>query len=399
MDKKRDFPMLMHHKDLVYCDSAATAQKPQVVIDAITHYYTTMNASVGRGVYALAEQVTTQYENVREKVAQFIGAQSSQEIVFTRGTTDGINFVATAWGQQNIHAGDEIVVTALEHHSNFVPWQQLALAKKAVLKIIPVDVNGSLIINDLSVWITPKTKMVAVTHVSNALGVYNSHLEKLVSAAHAVGARVLVDGCQAVGYQPVNVQELGADFYVFSGHKVYGPTGVGVLYIKKSVQPDVPPYQFGGGAVFEVKEESTSFRVAPHCYEPGTPPIAQVLGLGAALDYVSKCGLNTIHAHVAQLCAQFIQGVVSIKTIKILGDVKQLEHSGHLVSFVVEGIHAHDVAAFLDTRGICVRAGHHCAQLVARSLGYEASVRVSFGLYNNAHDVTRVIEALSELSI
>ncbi len=398
MDKKQDFPMLMHYKDLVYCDSAATAQKPQMVIDRLTHYYTHMNASVGRGVYALAEQVTTEYEKVREKVAQFIGAQSSQEIIFTRGTTDGINFVATAWGDKNIKAGDEIVVTALEHHSNFVPWQQLALKKQATLKIIPINQDGSFVIKSVSDWITPKTKIVAMTHVSNALGVYNSHLKELVSAAHLVGARVLVDGCQAFGYQPVNVQELGADFYVFSGHKVYGPTGVGVLYIKKSVQFDVPPYQFGGGAVFEVKDESTSFREAPHCYEPGTPPIAQVLGLGAALEYVSACGVINIQRHVAQLCTQFIEGAQSIKSLRILGGVEHLTGSGHLVSFVVKDVHAHDVAAFLDTRGICVRAGHHCAQLVARALNYEASVRVSFAMYNNAHDVTRVLEALAALS-
>jgi len=397
MQKKQDFPFFSHHKNLTYLDSASTAQKPQSVIDAVCEYYTRMNANVGRGVYTLAEQVTTRYEKVRAQVAAFIGAASAQEIIFTKGTTEGINFIASTWGYDHVCEGDEIVVTELEHHSNFVPWQRLAQQKKALLKIIPITQSGDLAFKSMADWITPKTKIVAVTHVSNALGIGNAHLNAIIKAAHAVGAKVLVDGCQAIGYQEVNVRDLGCDFYVFSGHKLYGPTGIGVLYIKQSVQKEVKPYQFGGGAVFEVKHSDTVVREAPYCYEAGTPAIAQVFGLGAALEYVFTIGVHVIQKHVAALCAYTIEGLQGLSRVTILGDVEYLKLNGHVVSFLVEGIHAHDVAAFLDSQGICVRAGHHCAQLIARSLGYDSSVRVSFAVYNNAHDVDLLLGALRQL--
>lgn len=399
MQEKQKFPFFSNHKNMVYLDSASTSQKPQVVIDALFKYYTHMNANVGRGVYGLAEQVTTGYEKVRTTVATFIGAVSEKEIIFTQGTTQGINFIASTWGYDHVNEGDEILVTELEHHSNFVPWQQLAERKKAVLKIIPITHTGELACKNISDFITLKTKIVAITQVSNALGVGNIHLSAIIKAAHAVGAKVLVDGCQAVGYQEVNVQALGCDFYVFSGHKLYGPTGIGVLYIKQSVQKEVRPYQFGGGAVFEVKHSHTTMREAPYCYEAGTPPIAQVFGVGAALEYVNSVGINTIGKHTAALCTQTIEGLQKLPRVRILGDIEYLQKYGHVVSFLVEGIHAHDGAAFLDSHGICVRAGHHCAQLIARSLGYQASMRVSFAVYNNAHDVDLFLKAMHKLCL
>lgn len=398
LNKKQDFPIFSHHKNLIYFDSGATTQKPKVFIDELINYYSKCNANIGRGVYQLGENATMLYESVRAKVANFIGASSEKEIVFTSGSTHSINFIATAWGQKHIKIGDEIVVTELAHHANLVPWQRLAESKGATLKIIPIDKQGNLALGDSNKWITTKTKMVALTHISNSVGVQNFHLAKIITAARKFGAKVLVDGAQAVGTQPVNLQQLDCDFYVFSGHKMYGPTGVGVLYIKQSVQKEVEPYQFGGGIVTDVCHTKTMLKDVPDCYEAGTPPIAQVIGLGAAIDYLQSIGMQAVHEHLVLLSAQLIDGLKKIQGITILGDFEVLKKEGHLVSFVVKDVHAHDVAAFLDTKNICVRAGHHCAQLVIKALGYSATVRVSFGVYNDAKEVEYLLECLKELT-
>lgn len=395
--RKSDFPFFKTHPSLIYLDNAATTHKPQVVLDAVTHFYTVMNSNMHRGVYRLAEEATEHFERTREQVAAFLGAGDTSEIIFTSGATAAINMVAHGWGDKNVQEGDEVVVTELEHHANFVPWQQLCERKKARLRIIPVDVDGKLDFSSLDSFITSKTKMVAVTHVSNALGTMVD-LAPLVARARLVGARVLVDGCQAVSYMPVNVQTLGCDFYVFSGHKIMAPTGVGVLYARQELHPEFPPFLMGGGMVLQVTAEKTTFLKAPRCYEAGTPPAAEVAGLSAALVYLESIGgSEKVGEHVASLTKTAIDGLRKLSRVRILGPLDQLEQSGHLVSFVVEGMHAHDVAAFLDLRGICVRAGHHCAQPLAHALSYEASVRASFYLYTTYQDVAVLIEAVTNL--
>ena len=395
--KKTDFPLLVEQSGIIYFDSAATSQRPQLVIDTLNSYYIQNNANVGRGIYALAEQATLKYEETRKVVAGFINAPSSESIVFTSGTTDSINRVAQGL-KHLLKEGDEIVVTQLEHHSNFVPWQQLALETGALFKVIPVDKNGFINTDSLNFFITPKTKIVAITHVSNAIGVYNTALQDILKKAQQVGAKTLVDGAQFVGYNKLDVQALGCDFYVFSGHKMLAPTGVGILYVRPEAQIDLKPTSFGGGAIEQVSNEKTTLAKAPYCYEPGTLPIAQILGLGAAINYLQSYGMVHIRKHVSSLAKQFIEGAKDIKGIKILGSQEHLKEQGHVVSFVVNTIHAHDVAAYLDKQGICVRAGHHCAQPLAKALGYEASVRVSFYLYNDSQEVSSLLQHLKNLT-
>ncbi len=394
---KKDFPLFLHHPELIYFDSAATTQRPQEVVDALVRYYTQHNTNVHRTIYALGEHTSTQYELVRKQVADFIGARSEHEIIFTQGATDSLNLVALSWGVHNLTIGDEIVVTELEHHSNFVPWQRIAQKTGALLRIIPVAKSGELIIDPLENWITPATKLVALTHVSNVLGTTDKNFYALIRAAKAVGAKVVVDGAQAVGYIPVDVKKMGIDFYAFSAHKMFGPTGVGVLYVSQENYAQMIPSAFGGGAVFEVTSEVTSLLHPPRCYEAGTQPIAQVIGLGAAIQYIQKVGLQNIHTHTNALVNQFLTLVNDIPEIRIIGIVSELRKSAHLVTFVVAEMHAHDVAAYLDTHGICVRAGNHCAQLAARALGYDASVRVSFNIYNSAQEVDYFVKCLKKL--
>jgi cysteine desulfurase/selenocysteine lyase len=420
--------------DIVYVDNASTTQKPQVVIDAITNFYAYHNANVGRGVYPLAEQATQLYEDTREKVQKFIGARHASEIIFTKGATEGINLVAQTWALAHIRPGEEIVVSELEHHANLLPWQQVARITGAVLKFIPViqdtdfinqlrsdsgsqvnrgsetnldsQVNlnsqgdsgnqGDLDYSTLDTLITHKTKLIAVTHVSHALG---THVDIARIAAHAqrVGAKLLVDAAQSAPHQEINVQELGCDFLVFSGHKMLGPTGVGVLYIRAELHGQLQPYQRGGGMVHAVDWHDASWAKMPHLLEAGTPPIAQVIGLGAAIDYLRSLDRAATAQHEAELCAKLIEGLSVLPGVRILGPIAQLRVSGHLVSFVVEHMHAHDVAAYLGSRGICVRAGHHCAQPLATALCYVASVRVSFYLYNTEHEVNYIVKVLQEL--
>jgi cysteine desulfurase/selenocysteine lyase len=394
---KNKFPIFIHHPYLIYLDAAATNQRPKAVLDAMDAYYSQYNANTGRGVYQLAETATQKIEDVRNQVAQYIGAADASEIVFTHGTTASINLVAQSWALKNSKPGDEILVTGYEHHANFIVWQQLCKQIGACFKVIPVDQSGKLLINSVSDWVTPKTKLVAITHVSNALGFTNPYLNELITAANQVGSRVLIDGAQAVKCLPVDVQSLNCDFYAFSGHKMYGPTGVGVLYVKKSVHHEMAPSIFGGGSVSSVTPIETTFLPFPHGYEPGTLPIAQIIGLGAAITFIQSIGLKILQKHTNQLVNQLLDGLHQFKQIKILGSQELLRATGTLVSFTIQGIHPHDVAAFLDTKNICVRAGHHCAQPLAEFMGYDASIRVSFGVYNNQKDVDMLIQALEEL--
>lgn len=395
MNYKKDFPLFKNHTEFIYCDNAATTQRVQSVLDAMQQYYSSYNANAHRGIYDFAEKASLEYEDSRKKVARFIGAQSDKEIIFTKGATDSINTVAQTWALHHIKKGDEILVTELEHHSNFVPWQMLAQSKKVVLKIVPLNKDG--LLDDPKKYITNKTKLVAITHVSNAFGSLTLNLKSIIKEAHAKGAKVLIDGAQAVGYQSVNVQELDCDFYLFSGHKLGGPTGVGVLYVKEEMYHYMKPASFGGGAVFEVDKNFTTLLNPPLCYEPGTPAIAQVIGLGAAVDYLQSIGMEKIHTHTNQLVNQLIDGLEKNKNINLLGNKKHLRNYGHLVSFTFVGYHPHDVAAYLNSHAIAVRAGHHCAQIAHKALNVNASVRVSFWIYNTQEDVNKIVQTLSEL--
>jgi cysteine desulfurase/selenocysteine lyase len=396
---RSNFPILhipYRGKQLIYLDNAATTHKPQAVIDAVTHFYTHDNATVYRGVYHLAEHATSMYEQARANVASFIGAHAPAEIVFTSGTTESINLVAATWAQ-SLRASDEIVISELEHHANILPWQALVQSKGIILKFIPVLPNGMLDLSLLPRLLTHKTKLVAVTHISNALGTHND-IRAIIQAAHAVGAKVLVDAAQSVAHQQLNVVELDVDFLAFSGHKIFGPCGIGVLYVKQELHQELPPYKRGGGMVYEADFSSSSFLDFPHRLEAGTPPIAAAIGLSAAIDYMrANIDYDVLQRHEAHLTAALIDGLVAIKRIRVLGPVEQLRSHGSIVSFVIDDMHPHDVAAYLDQFGICVRAGHHCAQPLAKKMGIEASVRVSFAVYNTMEEVEALLKALQQV--
>jgi len=396
---RHDFPILsrkIQGYPLIYFDNASTTQKPHKVIEALVNFYTTTNANIYRGIHTLAEQATCAYEQARVTVARFINALP-EEIIFTSGTTEGINFVASTWAEQHIGAGDEIVITELEHHANLLPWQQLALRKGALLKCIPVMPNGTLNMSSLDDIITHKTKLVSVVHVSNAVGTHVD-IETIVRKAQRVGARTLIDAAQSVAHQKIDVRALQCDFLVFSGHKIMGPTGIGVLFIKKELHEEIPPYQFGGAMVEHATVELATWRQAPHKFEAGTPPIAQAIGLGAAIKYQNQhIDFDILQKYEALLCERVIDGLSKLPEVKILGPLAQLKQNGHLVSFLVKNIHSHDVAAFLNSRGIAVRAGHHCAQPFAYALGYDASVRVSFYFYNTLEEVEFFLSVMKEL--
>lgn len=395
-----DFPLFktsIDAKPLIYLDNASTTQKPQVVLDALMHFYTKQNANVHRGIYQLAEQATQAYEQARATVAHFIKA-SPHEIVFTKSTTEGINAIAGSWGQQNIEKNDEIIITELEHHSNFVPWQQLALQKGAHVRVVQIKPDGTLNMDQLTAVINKKTKLIAVTHESNVLGT-KVDVETFVRAARSVDAKILIDAAQTIAHQAIDVKILDPDFLVFSGHKVLAPTGIGCLYIKESLHNSIRPYQFGGGMLFEVCDTyETIFLKAPHKFEAGTPPIAQAIGLASAIDYLQKnVPFNLLQQHESKLTRELIDELSKIKKVRLLGPLDQLTQDGHMLSFYVEGIHAHDVAAYIAQQGICVRAGHHCAQPLAKKLGIDASVRVSFYLYNTHEEVERLVHTIKQL--
>lgn len=396
---RADFPLLhmrSNDKPIVYLDNASTSQKPSYVLDAMMHFYTHDYANVHRGVYRLAEQATMHYERAREIIADALGARDASDIVFTRGTTESINLVAASWAQHALRAGDEIIVPESEHHANFVPWQQLAESHGVRFILAPVHADGTLVKDVFATLLTSRTKLIAFSHVSQVTGVTHD-VAYIVQKARSVGARVLLDAAQSIPHQKLNVTELDVDFCAFSGHKMLGPTGSGVLYIKRELHDAMLPYQTGGGMVYTVERERSTWLPVPHRLEAGTPAIAQVIGLAAACTYLrERIDMVWLRQHEASLCAKLIDGLHTIKGVSIIGPVEELKKQGHLVSFSMEGIHPHDIAAYLSEYGICVRAGHHCAQPLAKRLGLDASVRISFYCYNTEEEVEYCIDALNQ---
>lgn len=393
---RSDFPALrgrMHGQPLVYLDNAATTQKPQAVIDAISKFYQQDNAPVHRAGYELAERATRAFENARSKVAEFLGAKSKKEIVFTRGSTEAINLVAQTYGRKHIGQGDEIIVSELEHHANIVPWQMLAEQTGAVLKVIPINDRGELILEEYARLLSPRTKLVSVAHVSNSLGTINP-IESIIPLAHAHGARVLIDGAQSTPHLPVNVQALDADFFVFSGHKIFGPTGVGALYGKHVLLESLPPWQGGGHMIKDVRFEKTVYQNAPEKFEAGTPNMAGAVGLGAAIDYLRHLGLPAISAYEHALLEY---GTEQLRTIPGLRFIGTAANKASVLAFVLDGHSNESVAKHLDRRGIAVRAGHHCALPAVRHFGLESTVRPSLAFYNNRADVDALAEAIRSL--
>jgi len=396
---REDFPILkekINGYPLVYFDNAATTQRPIQVLDVLMNFYTKYNSNIHRGVHAFAEQATSLYEGARKKVAGFINADE-EEVIFTKGTTEGINFVASTWGLTHIGRGDEIVVSEMEHHANLIPWQQVALKKGAILKFIPIGPDSKLDYSNLDEIITKRTKLVAVTHASNILGTHVD-VRKIIKRAREVGARVLVDAAQAIPHERIDVKDMDCDFMAFSGHKMLAPTGIGALFIKKELKEEVPPYQFGGGMVFEVDYDKATWCPTQRRFEAGTQPIAQAIGLGAAIDYLEqKIDFDELKKYEAKLCTKTIEGLESLGGIRILGPVEDLKKEGHLVSFVTDEIHSHDVAAYLASFGVCTRAGHNCAQPLAKKLGVDAAVRASFYFYNTEHEVDSFLNKMEDI--
>jgi cysteine desulfurase/selenocysteine lyase len=390
---REDFPILRQQvrgKPLVYLDNAATSQKPQVVIDALTRFYAAENANIHRGVHYLSERATVAYDEVREKVARFLNAHSSREIIFTRGTTEGINLVAQSYGRTNLEPGDDIVITAMEHHSNIVPWQLVCEQTGATLRAAPITDSGELDVPGFERLLGDRTRMVAVVHVSNALGTINP-VKQLVALAHARGIPVLVDGAQAAPHLRVDVQDLDCDFFAFSGHKIFGPTGVGVLYGKEALLERMPPYQGGGDMIATVTIQRSTWAPLPAKFEAGTPMIAQVIGLGAALDYVSELGLEAISAWEQELLGYATERVSRIDGIRLIGTAR--EKAG-VLGFVLDGVHPHDIGTVLDDAGVAIRAGHHCAQPVMERFGVPATARASFAFYNTRAEIDVLTDAL-----
>lgn len=383
---RADFPVLrqtVHGKPLVYLDNAATSQKPQTVIDCEYLYYATFNANIHRGIHTLSQRATDEFEAAREKVRRFINAASTKEVVFVRGTTEAINLVAQSYGRSRLQAGDEILLTAMEHHSNIVPWQMLCEQTGAVLRVAPIDHAGELMLDAFEELIGPRTRLVAVAHVSNALGTINP-LRKIIELAHAAGAVVLVDGAQAVPHVKVDVQDLGCDFYAFSGHKLYGPTGIGVLYGKEALLDAMPPYQGGGDMISYVTFEKTLYNVLPYKFEAGTPHIAGGIGLGVALDYVDRVGLDAIAAHERDLLDYATQLASEVPGMRLIGTAQD---KASILSFVIESVHPHDIGTILDHEGIAIRTGHNCALPVMDYFRIPATARASFALYNTRDEV------------
>ncbi|MBI2501400.1 MAG: cysteine desulfurase [Deltaproteobacteria bacterium] len=393
---RRDFPILtqkINGKPLVYLDSAATSQKPKMVLEAILHYYEADNANIHRGVHTLSERATRAFEEARNKVQKFVGAKEGREIIFVRGTTEGINLVASTFGRTRIQAGDEILISTLEHHSNIVPWQILCQEKGARLRVIPINDCGELLMEEYQKLLTPKTKLVAITHISNALGTITP-IHEIIRLAHERKIPVLVDGAQAVPHTKVDVREMDCDFYVFSGHKMYGPTGIGVLYGKAELLESMPPYQGGGDMISAVTFEKTTYNVLPYKFEAGTPDISGVIGLGTAIDYLEEIGIAPIAKHESELLQYATEALSSLEGIRLIGTAKK---KACVLSFVMEGIHPHDIGTILDREGIAIRTGHHCAMPLMERLGVPATARVSFGLYNRREEVDRLLEGLKKV--
>ena len=390
---RRDFPLLrqaVHGRPLVYLDNAATTQKPKAVLDALQRYYLEDNANVHRGVHSLSGRATDLYDAARETVRRFLNAADAKEIVFVRGTTEGINLVAQTYGREHVGFGDEILLTEMEHHSNIVPWQILCKEKGARLRVVPITDAGELRLDEYEALVNDRTRIVCLTHVSNVLGTINPVAE-VVRLARGRGIPVLVDGAQAVAHMPVNVQALGCDFYAFSGHKVFGPTGVGVLYGRRALLESMPVYQGGGGMIGSVTFERTSYADLPYKFEAGTPNIAGVVGLAAALDYVTAIGLDRIVAYEHDLCAYATDALLRVPGLRLTGTAKE---KAAVLSFVLGDVHPHDIGTVLDRDGVAIRAGHHCCQPLMARLGVPATARASLALYNTREDVDALVTSL-----
>lgn len=394
IDYRKEFPifdtMQRENPKWVYLDSAATTQKPRCVLESITDSYLRCNANVHRGVYKMSREATERHENSRRNIQQWIGAASSDEIIFTRGTTEAINLVVATWGEQNISEGDEIIISAMEHHANLVPWQQLALRKKAHLKVIPLLPDGQMDFEAFRSLLSSNTRMVALTHISNVLGTFNP-IENVVKEAHRIGAKVLIDGAQAIAHTAVDVQALDADFYVFSAHKFYAPTGVGVLYGKASILQELPPYQMGGEMIDRVTFEQTTFNALPYKYEAGTPDFIGTHAFSQAINMVREIGVENIANYENDLLKHATEILQSVPSIQILG---QAPHKASVVTFVSDKAHPYDLGLLLDEQGICIRTGHHCAQPLVELLGQTATLRLSVAMYNTHEDIDRFETAL-----
>ncbi len=393
---RQDFPILaekIRNKPLVYLDNAATCHKPQAVIDSIVYLYSHDYANVHRGVHTLSVRSTDLFESARTKVKDFINARSDKEIIFVKGATEAINLVAQTYGKANIHSGDEIIITAMEHHSNIVPWQMLCEQTGAILKVAPINLQGELIYEEFEKLLNDKTKLVSVVHMSNALGTINP-VKQIIAAAHARNIPVLLDGAQAIPHMTVDMQELDCDFYVFSGHKLYGPTGVGVLYGKQAHLEAMPPYQGGGDMIRKVTFEETEYNTLPYKFEAGTPDISGVIALGAAIDYLNAIGMENIAAYEAELLSYATEKALAIKGLRIIGEA---EHKGAILSFVLDKIHPHDIGTMLDSLGIAIRAGHHCAMPVMDFYEVPATARASFAMYNTKAEIDVLMNGITSL--
>lgn len=392
---RKDFPILneqVRGKPLVYLDNAATSQKPKQVIEILDAYYRETNSNIHRGVHTLSEKATAIYEKVRGKVKEFINADTTKEIVFVRGATEGINLVAQSFGRNTLKAGDEIIITELEHHSNIVPWQILSEQTGATLKYIPINDSGELILEKYEELLSDKTRIVAVGHISNALGTINP-IKTIIDKAHAVGAKVIVDGAQAVPHIQVDIKELDCDFYVFSGHKLFGPTGIGVLYGKEAILESMPPYQGGGDMIQTVSMEKSTYNAIPYKFEAGTPHIAGVVGLGAAIDYVNELGLETAAQYEIELLDYADEQASQVSGLNFIGTAK---NKTSILSFTLDGIHPHDIGTILDGEGVAIRAGHHCAMPVMERFNIPATARASFAFYNTRHEIDALIQAIDK---
>ncbi|MDB4088901.1 cysteine desulfurase [Flavobacteriales bacterium] len=393
-DIRKDFPTLnreVNNKPLVYLDNGATTQKPQIVIDAISKYYSLENSNIHRGVHTLSQEATTAYEEARVKIQKFINAKHSHEVIFTSGTTGSINLLATTIAKKYVEKGDEIIITAMEHHSNIVPWQMICEEKEAILKVIPINKKGELILEELKSLISDKTKLVSFTHTSNSLGTINPTKE-IIEIAHENNALVLIDGAQAVSHEKIDVQEMDADFFVFSGHKLFGPTGTGILYGKESLLNELPPYQGGGDMIKTVTFEKTTYNELPHKFEAGTPNIAGGIGLGVAVDYVNSIGFDFIQAQEKELLNYATKELNKTEGLTIIG---QAENKTSVISFVVDGVHPFDIGVILDKLGIAIRTGHHCTQPLMDFFEIPGTARASFSFYNTKEEVDVLISGLN----
>jgi len=392
---REDFPILkkkVHGKNLVYLDNAATTQKPIYVIDKISEYYTTMNSNIHRGVHALSGVATEAYESARIGIKYFINALGKNEIIFTRGTTEAINLVAQSYGRTNFNEGDEVIISHMEHHSNIVPWQLICAEKKAKLRIIPINDNGELIYEEFEKLVNEKTKIISVVYVSNSLGTINP-VKKIINYAHQFKIPVMIDAAQAVNHLEVDVQELDCDFLAFSGHKLYGPTGIGVLYGKIDLLEAMPPYMGGGDMISKVTFEKTTYNELPHKFEAGTPDIAGAIGLGTAVEYVKNIGINNIRKHESELLEYATEKVSEIPGLRIIGNAKD---KTSVLSFVLENIHPHDIGTFLDFEGVAIRTGHHCTQPLMDRFKIPATSRASFGMYNTKEEIDVLVKGLKK---